>query len=90
MNRSAAWGHEERRATDDGRRPSARAQRGGHSALMLRDVRDIVLVGCALICAAASIYVVYNIERFKQLYDWQFLNQPNSQNGTQPSLAPPR
>jgi hypothetical protein len=57
---------------------------------MLRDVRDIVLVGCALICAAASIYVVYNIERFKQLYDWQFLNQPNSQNGTQPSLAPPR
>ena len=53
-------------------------------------VRDVILVGCALICAAAAIYVVYNVERFKRLYDLQFLNQPDEQSpGIRPSPNPP-
>jgi hypothetical protein len=41
--------------------------------VMFRRVRDVILVICALICAAAAIYVVYNIEVFKHRYELQFL-----------------
>ena len=47
--------------------------------VMPRGVRDILLVVCALICAAAAIYIVYNIEVFKHRYDLQFLGQPDQQ-----------
>jgi hypothetical protein len=46
---------------------------------MSRGIRDIILVVCALICAAAAIYVVYNIEVFKYKYELQFLGQPDQQ-----------
>jgi hypothetical protein len=41
--------------------------------VMSRGVRDVILVVCALICAAAAIYVVYNIEVFKHRYELQIL-----------------
>ncbi len=44
---------------------------------MSRSFRDVILVACALICAAAAIYVVYNIEVFKHKYELQFLGQPD-------------
>ena len=47
--------------------------------VMSRGIRDIILVVCALICAAGAIYVVYNIEVFKHRYELQFLGQPDSQ-----------
>ena len=45
--------------------------------VMRRGLRDVILVICALICAGAAIYVVYNIEIFKHRYDLQFLGQPD-------------
>jgi hypothetical protein len=47
--------------------------------IMSRGFRDVILVACALICAAAAIYVVYNIEVFKHRYELQFLGQPDQQ-----------
>lgn len=47
--------------------------------IMSRGFRDVVLVACALICAAAAIYVVYNIEVFKHKYELQILGQPEQQ-----------
>jgi hypothetical protein len=47
--------------------------------LMPRGIRDVILVACALICAVAAIYVVYNIEVFKHKYELQFLGQPDQQ-----------
>ena len=47
--------------------------------IMSRGIRDIILVVCAVICAAGTIYVVYNIEVFKHRYELQFLGQPDSQ-----------
>jgi hypothetical protein len=35
------------------------------SLLMPHGFRDIILVACALICAVAAIYIVYNIEIFR-------------------------
>jgi len=58
-----------------------------HTVLMSRNIRDIVLVSCALICAGTGLYVVYNVERFKRQYDLQFLGQPDPQN--QPPAAAP-
>jgi hypothetical protein len=46
---------------------------------MSRGIRDVILVICAVICAAAAIYVVYNIEVFKHKYELQFLGQPDPQ-----------
>jgi hypothetical protein len=46
---------------------------------MFRGIRDVILVVCALICTAAAIYVVYNIEVFKYRYDLQVLGQPDQQ-----------
>jgi hypothetical protein len=46
---------------------------------MSRGIRDVILVACALICAAAAIYVVYNIEVFKHRYEVQLLGQPEQQ-----------
>lgn len=46
---------------------------------MARGLRDVILVVCALICAVAAIYVVYNIEIFKHRYELQFLGQPDQQ-----------
>jgi len=46
---------------------------------MSRGLRDVILVACALICAAAAIYIVYNIEVFKHRYELQFLGQPDQQ-----------
>ena len=43
---------------------------------MPRMIRDVILVACALVCAAAAIYVVYNIEIFKHKYELQLLGQP--------------
>jgi hypothetical protein len=60
----------------------------GHTALMSRRIRDIVLVGCALICAGTGLYVIYNVERFKRQYDLQFLGQPDPQNQSPPAAAP--
>jgi len=57
---------------------------------MSRSVRDIVLVSCALICAGTGIYIVYNVERFKRLYDLQLLNQNDPQNQLGPSAPPLR
>ena len=45
---------------------------------MAHGMRDLVLVVCALICAAAAVYVVYNIEVFKPRYDLLLL-QPDQQ-----------
>ena len=50
------------------------------SLSMPRRLRDLIHVGCALICAAAAIYVVYTIEIFKQKYELQILGQPDSQD----------
>ncbi len=47
--------------------------------IMSRGLRDVILVACALICAAAAIYIVYNIEVFKHRYELQFLGQPDQQ-----------
>jgi len=47
--------------------------------IMSRGIRDIILVVSAVICAAGTIYVVYNIEVFKHRYELQFLGQPDSQ-----------
>ena len=47
--------------------------------IMSRGFRDVVLVACALICAAAAIYAVYNIEVFKHRYELQILGQPEQQ-----------
>jgi hypothetical protein len=47
--------------------------------VMSRGIRDVILVICAVICAAAAIYVVYNIEVFKHKYELQFLGQPDPQ-----------
>ena len=47
--------------------------------IMSRGFRDVVLVACALICAAAAIYAVYNIEIFKHRYELQILGQPEPQ-----------
>lgn len=44
---------------------------------MPRMIRDVILVACALVCAAAAIYVVYNIEIFKHKYELQLLGQPD-------------
>jgi hypothetical protein len=30
-----------------------------------------------MICAGASMYLVYNVERFKRLYELQVLNPPD-------------
>jgi len=46
---------------------------------MSRGLRDVILVACALICAVAAIYVVYNIEVFKHRYELQILGQPDQQ-----------
>jgi hypothetical protein len=46
---------------------------------MSRGFRDVILVVCALICATAAVYVVYNIEVFKHRYELQFLGQPDQQ-----------
>jgi hypothetical protein len=59
-----------------------------HTALMSRNIRDIVLVSCALICAGTGLYVVYNVERFKRQYDLQFLGQPDPQNQAPAAAAP--
>jgi hypothetical protein len=47
--------------------------------VMSRGIRDVILVICAVICAATAIYVVYNIEVFKHKYELQFLGQPDPQ-----------
>jgi hypothetical protein len=47
--------------------------------VMSRGIRDIILVICAVICAGAAIYVVYNIEIFKHRYELQFMGQPDPQ-----------
>jgi hypothetical protein len=47
--------------------------------IMSRGFRDFILVACALICAVAAIYVVYNIEVFKHRYELQILGQPDQQ-----------
>ncbi|TMJ47818.1 MAG: hypothetical protein E6G84_12710 [Alphaproteobacteria bacterium] len=47
--------------------------------IMSRGLRDVILVACALICAVAAIYVVYNIEVFKHRYELQILGQPDQQ-----------
>lgn len=49
---------------------------------MWRIVRDVVLVGCAVICAGTSVYLVYNLERFKRLYELQVLSQPDRDPAT--------
>ena len=46
---------------------------------MSHRMRDIVLMICALICAAAAVYVVYNIEVFKHRYDLQLLQSDQQQ-----------
>jgi len=46
---------------------------------MARGFRDVILVICALICAASAIYLVYNVEVFKHRYELQFLGQPDQQ-----------
>jgi len=59
-----------------------------HTVLMSRNIRDIVLVSCALICAGTGLYVVYNVERFKRQYDLQFLGQSDPQNPAPPAAVP--
>jgi hypothetical protein len=63
--------------------PAARALPDGVRTamylVMSRGIRDVILVICAVICAAAAIYVVYNIEVFKHKYELQFLGQPDPQ-----------
>ncbi len=45
------------------------------SLVMPHGFRDVILVACALICAAAAIYVVYNIEVFKHRYEQQIFGE---------------
>ena len=49
------------------------------SLVLPHGFRDVILVACALICAVAAIYVVYNIEVFKHRYELQILGQPDQQ-----------
>ena len=53
------------------------------SLLMPHGFRDIILVACALICAVAAIYIVYNIEIFKHRYELQIMEQPISNSRLQ-------
>ncbi len=53
------------------------------SLLMPHGFRDIILVACALICAVAAIYIVYNIEIFKHRYELQIMDQPISNSRLQ-------
>jgi hypothetical protein len=57
---------------------------------MWRVVRDVVLLGCAIICAGTSVYFVYNLERFKRLYELQILNQPERDPATGAASNPLR
>jgi hypothetical protein len=57
---------------------------------MWRIIRDAIVVGCAVICAGASVYIVYNVERFKRLYEVQFLNQPDPEHPLVPAPGPLR